>query len=172
MSGTLAVPEAPWKQDDILTASSAKELEHFERIRQTFESVDKQKQDHAAAVPQTIAEAMEAFSLGAVPVLEEETPLSNGDNSVTGSIHGRIKGLKQWPGGMVRRHSRTSSKGKGKSVAGKKATGSLAGGESDASLDGDDEDMADGRPDDEEEEVDDDYVVRTDHLATPMEEVE
>lgn len=166
MSGTLAVPEAPWKQDDILTARSAKELEHFERIRQTFESVDKQKQDHAAAVPQTIAEAMEAFSLGAAPVPEEVAPLSNADNSVTGSIHGRIKGLKQWPGGMVRSpssHSRTSSKGKGKSVAGKKAKGSLAQGESDASLDGDDEDMADGRLD-EEEEDDDDYVVRTDHL--------
>jgi len=154
----------------ILTASSAKELEHFERIRQTFESVDKQKQDSAdtAAAPQTIAEAMEAFSLGGSPNPEVST--SNGDNSFTGSIHGRIKGLKQWPGGIVRSassQSTTSSKGKGKSAS-KQGKGSRAAAESDDSLDGDEEDMADGPVEDDE----DDYIVRTDHLANPMEEVE
>lgn len=154
----------------ILTTSSAKELEHFERIRQTFESVDKSKQDPAAAAPQTVAEAMEAFTLGdsSAPV---ETPMSNGD-SYSGSIHGRIKGLKQWPGGMVRSasgHSATSSKGKGKGVAGRKGKGSQAGVDEDASVDGDEEDMVDGQGDDDDE---DDYIVRTDHLANPMEEVE
>ena len=151
----------------MLTSSSAKELEHFERIRQTFESVDKQKQDSAAAAPQTIAEAMEAFSLGDSSPPEIQT--SNGENGFSGSIHDRIKGLKQWPGGIVRSassHSNTSSKGKGKSI--KKGKDSRAGAESDGSVDGDEEDMADGLIDDDE----DDYIVRTDHLANPMEEVE
>ncbi|KAJ5668508.1 uncharacterized protein N7477_007078 [Penicillium maclennaniae] len=149
-----------------LTSSSAKELEHFERIRQTFESVDKQKQDPAAAAPQTIAEAMEAFSLGDSSF--SEIPTTNGENGFPGSIHDRIKGLKQWPGGIVRSasgQSNTSSKGKGKSI--KKGKDSRAGAESDGSVDGD-EDMANGLVDDDE----DDYIVRTDHLANPMEEVE
>lgn len=155
--------------DEKLTTCSAKELEHFERIRRTFESVDKQKEDPNAAAPQTVAEAMESFSLGASssPV---ETPTINGDNAFAGSIHERIKGLKQWPGGIIRRtsgNSTASSKGKGKGMAGKKAKSAQAGVESDASLDGDEEEMAD--PADEDE---DDYVVRTDHLASPMEEVE
>lgn len=96
--------------------------------------------------------------------------MSNGD-SHSGSIHGRIKGLKQSTGVVVRstsRHSRTSSKGKGKGVAGRKGKGSHVGVDSDASVDGDEEDMVDGRAGDD----DDDYIVRTDHLANPMEEVE
>ncbi|KAJ5161228.1 hypothetical protein N7492_006620 [Penicillium capsulatum] len=155
-------------QAEMVPSVSAKELEHFERIRRTFESVDKQKDDPNAGAPQTVAEAMEAFNLGGAP-LSAGTPASNGDNPFGGSIHGRIKGLRQWPGGIVRSasgNSTASSKGKGKSAAGKKTKDSQAG-ESDASLDGDEEDMAD--PADEDE---DDYVVRTDHLANPMEEVE
>ncbi|KAJ5692648.1 hypothetical protein N7462_002071 [Penicillium macrosclerotiorum] len=156
---------------ELVPSVSAKELEHFERIRQTFESVDQQKQDSAGAAPQTIADAMEAFSLGASPS-PGDSPVLNGDGSFGGSIHGRIKGLKQWPGGIVRSassQSATSSKGKGKSVAGRKGKGARSGGDSDASVDGDDENMADGRVEDED---DGDYVVRTDHLANPMEEVE
>lgn len=148
---------------------SAKELEHFERIRRTFETVDKQKEDPNAAAPQTVAEAMESFSLGA-SLSPEETPASNADSTFGGGIHGRIKGLKQWPGGIVRRtsgNSTTSSKGKGKGVAGKKAKSAQAGLESDASLDGDEGETT--YPTDENE---DDYVVRTDHLVNPMEEVE
>ncbi|KAJ5297145.1 uncharacterized protein N7443_008038 [Penicillium atrosanguineum] len=154
-------------QGELVPSVSAKELEHFERIRQTFESVDKQKQDPAAAAPQTIAEAMEAFSLGDSSSPEIQT--SNGENGFSGSIHDRIKGLKQWPGGIVRSasgQSNTSSKGKGKSI--KKGKDSRAEAESDGSVDGDEEDMADGLVDDDE----DDYIVRTDHLANPMEEVE
>lgn len=155
---------------EVLTPCSAKELEHFERIRQTFESVDKQKQDPAAAAPQTVAEAMEAFSLDAT-ASPLETSMSNGDHSYSGSIHGRIEGLKQWPGGVVRSasgHSTTSNTGKGKSVGGWKGKGPHTGADSDASLEGDDEDMTDGRVDEDE----DDFIVRTDHLANPMEEVE
>lgn len=155
--------------EEVLTLCSAKELEHFERIRQTFESVDKQKQDPAAAAPQTVAEAMESFSLDA-SASPLETSMSDGDPSYSGGIHGRIKDLKQWPGGIVRSasgHSTTSSKGKGKSGGGRKGKGPHTGADSDASLEGDDEDMADGIDEDE-----DDFIVRTDHLANPMEEVE
>jgi peroxin-6 len=154
----------------ILTPRSAKELEHFERIRQTFEAVDKSKQDPAAAAPQTIAEAMEAFSLGG-SAIPEETPTINGDSHAPGGIHGRIKGLNKWPGNVVRStsgQSTTSSKSKGKSVS--KKGKSRTGAESDGSVDGDDEDMADANSKEDEDE--DDYVVRTDHLRNPMEEVE
>ncbi|KAJ5572727.1 hypothetical protein N7450_009711 [Penicillium hetheringtonii] len=154
-------------QSEMVPSVSAKELEHFERIRQTFESVDKSKQDSSGGAPQTIADAMEAFSMGE----STEIPIINGENPFPGGIHGRIKGLKQWPGGIVRSPSgssiSSSNKGKGKASANKKGKGARTGGESDASLEGDDEDMADGAAEDE-----DDYVVRTDHLSNPMEEVE
>lgn len=112
----------------------------------------------------------------------------------TGGIHSRLKGLKQWPGSLVRSasgHSATGNKGKGKGAAGKKAKGPQGGPESDSSLedlkatgsvngsglarkygsvDGDD-DMEDGVVDGEDED-EDEYIVRTDHLANPMEEVE
>ena len=110
---------------------------------------------------------MEAFSMGE----STEIPIVNGENPFPGGIHGRIKGLKQWPGGIVRSPSgssiSSSTKGKGKTSATKKGKSARTGGESDASLEGDDEDMADGAAED-----DDDYVVRTDHLSNPMEEVE
>lgn len=154
-------------QSEMVPSVSAKELEHFERIRQTFESVDKSKQDSSGGAPQTIADAMEAFSMGE----STEIPIINGENPFPGGIHGRIKGLKQWPGGIVRSPSgssiSSSNKGKGKASANKKGKGARTGGESDASLEGDDEHMADGAAEDE-----DDYVVRTDHLSNPMEEVE
>jgi peroxin-6 len=162
-----------WEENQVQGTNdnhSAKELEHFERIRQTFEAVDKSKQDSSGAGGQTIAEAMEAFSMGE----STEVPIVNGDTSFPGGpggIHGRIKGLKQWPGGIVRSPSGSSissGKGKGKAAAGKKGKSARTGGDSDASLDGDDETMADGAVEDDE----DDYIVRTDHLANPMEEVE
>ncbi|CAL5866115.1 uncharacterized protein PFLUO_LOCUS322 [Penicillium psychrofluorescens] len=182
-------------ETELVPSVSAKELEHFERIRQSFESVDKQKQDSNAAAPQTVAEAMEAFNLGSHPSAEQPLTM-NGDVSPTpaGSIHGRLKGLKQWPGSLARNasgHSAAGNKGKGKSVAGKKAKGPQGGPGSDSSLenfkatgsvngsglarkygtvDGDD-DMEDGVVDDEDED-EDDYIVRTDHLANPMEDVE
>lgn len=155
----------------ILTPRSAKELEHFERIRQTFEAVDKSKQDSTAAAPQTIVEAMEAFNQGG-SAIPEEAPATNGDSNTTESLPGRIKGMTKWPGNVVRSasgQSTTSSKGKGRSVS--KKGKSRTGAESDGSVDGDDEDMANSAStqDDEDE---DDFVVRTDHLMNPMEEVE
>lgn len=113
---------------------------------------------------------MEAFSLGA-SATPGEAPVTNGDSHGSGGIHGRIRGLNKWPGNGVRSPSgtsTTSSKGKGKS-ANKKGKGSRTDAESDGSIDGDDENMADEVHGDEDE---DDYVVRTDHLRNPMEEVE
>ncbi|KAJ5111489.1 Peroxisomal biogenesis factor 6 [Penicillium argentinense] len=113
---------------------------------------------------------MEAFNLGAGSEIPVETPAENGDSPFPGGIHGRIKGLKQWPGGIVRSASGSSissSKGKGK-ASNKKGKSARTGGDSDASLEGDDENMADGAVEDDE----DDYLVRTDHLSNPMEEVE
>jgi len=109
---------------------------------------------------------MEAFNLGD-GVTIDDAPAANGDSTPTGSIRGRMKGLNKWPGDLMRSasgQSATSSKGKGKSS--KKGKGPRTA-ESDGSVDGDEEDMADGAIED-----DDDYIVRTDHLANPMEEVE
>ncbi|KAJ6157678.1 hypothetical protein N7470_005270 [Penicillium chermesinum] len=166
------LPGGASAQRELVPSVSAKELEHFERIRQTFESVDKSKQESNSAAPQTIADAMEAFSMGEIapPMSPSATPTSNGDHSFSGSIHDRLKGLRQWPGSIVRSasgNSNTSSKGKGKAAAGKKGKGPRSG-DSDES-DGGDEDMADG-PSNEGDE--DDYVVRTGQLPNPMEEVE
>lgn len=97
--------------------------------------------------------------------------MSNGDASHSGSIHDRIKGLKQVQDRSAHSgagHSMVGSKGKGKSVASRKGKGVHPGAGSDDSLDGDAEDMADGQLDEEE----DDYVVRTNHLASPVKDVE
>lgn len=150
-----------------LTPPSAKELEHFERIRDTFEAVDKSKQDSSAAAPQTIAEAMEAFNLGGGAAPVEDAPSSTGERTPTGSVRGRIKTLNKWPGALSRSasgQSTTSSKGKGKSS--RKGKGKSTA-ESDGSVDGDEEGMTDGNLD-----GDDDYLVRTDHLAIPREQAE
>lgn len=115
---------------------------------------------------------MEAFSMGEInpPMSPSETSQNNGEHGFAGSIHDRLKGLKQWPGSIVRSasgNSTPSSKGKVKASAGKKGKGPVNG-EPDES-DGDDEDMADGTLNDGDE---DDYVVRTGQLSNPMEEVE
>ncbi|KAJ5884853.1 hypothetical protein N7495_009363 [Penicillium taxi] len=139
-------------QKELVPSVSAKELEHFERIRQTFESVDKQKQDPAAA-PQTIAEAMEAFNLGGA-----QTPeiTSNGDYSIGGSIHGRLKGLKKWSGGARSASGQSASSGKGKGRI--DADDSLEGGSDEGNVNG---------------AVDEgDNIAHIDHLMNPMEEVE
>jgi peroxin-6 len=107
---------------------------------------------------------MEAFNLGDGNTIDD-APSTNGDRTPTGSVRGRIKGLNKWTGGLARSasgQSTNSSKGKGKSS--KKGKGPRNA-ESDGSVDGDEEDMADGAVEDD----DDDYVVRTDHLANPME---
>jgi peroxin-6 len=117
---------------------------------------------------------MEAFNLdgGAETPTQAESFVLNGDSHApgSGSIHDRIKGLKQWPGRMVRSpsgQSTTSSNGKGKGRSGSKKGKARVDGNVDG--DGDEEDGAGGGVEDEDE---DDYVVRTGHLGNPMEEVE
>ncbi|CAG7971557.1 unnamed protein product [Penicillium olsonii] len=153
-------------QGELVPSVSAKELEHFERIRNTFEAVDKSKQDPGAAAPQTIAEAMEAFNLGGAAAPLDDGASSTGERTPTGSVRGRIKGLNKLSGGLSRSASgqSTSSKGKGKSS--KKGKGKSTA-ESDGSADGDEEGMTDGNIDGE-----DDYIVRTDHLANAREQAE
>ncbi|KAJ5555281.1 hypothetical protein N7535_007720 [Penicillium sp. DV-2018c] len=173
-------------QGELVPSVSAKELEHFERIRQTFEAVDKSKQNPSAAAPQTIAEAMEAFNLGGsgtiseAPIAPSESPATNGDNHPVGGIHGRIKGLNKWPGSLVRslsgqstlsgkgRAKSSSKKGKGTRNGSVQLDGSVSGSVS-GSVDGDEDEQVDGANGFEDE---DDYVVRTDHLRNPKDDVE
>ena len=156
-----------------LTACSAKELEHFERIRQTFESVDKQKQDSGSgnSASQTIGDALEALKAGDQLNFSLDGPAINGDSNLNGS--GKGKG-KQVPTG-----SSTSGKGKGKNPAGsggklKNKLVSMPNGDSDSSLDGPTADRGpvqgyDDVGEEDEDGVtnggDEDYIIRTDHLA-------
>lgn len=126
----------------LLTENSAKELEHFERIRQSFESVDKKKQNQQeqrqpqqSQPAQTIGEALEALRLsGEQPIVDGiDGPLVNGDGHLPLSM-GKGKA----------RHGK--GKGKARSKAGSEVDGEVS---------------------DEEstwEKEDEDYVVRTDHL--------
>lgn len=173
----------------LLTASSAKELEHFERIRQTFESVDKQKQESvngASGPPQTIQDALDALNPGGQLEFSMGGPVANGDAQSPAVNKGKGKQIPS----MVRNASgqSTSSKGKGKSPAGaggkaKGKTVNIPNGDSDSSLDGPtfglrtDQGGSRGYDDvgeDEEDNVEngivhsgdeDDYIIRTDHLA-------
>ncbi|PLN82254.1 peroxisome assembly factor 2 [Aspergillus taichungensis] len=183
-------------QGELVPSVSAKELEHFERIRQSFESVDKQKQESSsqgAAGAQTIGDALESLKLGDQPanqVIDGPMPITNGDHAMTtsnGSSLGKGKGK---IGSSIMRNATgflTGHKGKGKNGSvpslgkGKnKSITSIRTGDSDSSLEGgptsgyrgasasysgrayddvgeeDDDGVVNG---------DDDYVVRTDHLA-------
>lgn len=127
--------------------NSAKELEHFERIRQSFESVDQQKKKtdtnnteqqqpqspppSVKTPPQTISEALEALRLSGIQAEEVHTdpaaadaaaPVANGDHHhpsspTTASATGSIKGKRHGPVRTASGHSTTSSKGKGKATA-------------------------------------------------------
>ncbi|PYH93781.1 peroxisomal biogenesis factor 6 [Aspergillus ellipticus CBS 707.79] len=161
-------------QDELVPSVSAKELEHFERIRQTFESVDKQKQESGNGnstsqhmAPQTIADALEALEVGDQLDFSMDGPVTNGDSNP-----GKGKGKQVLPLG------RTGSKGKGKSPSGpggklKNKLMSAQNGDSDSSLDGPtaDRGMPLGYDDVGEEEDgvedggDEEYIVRTNHLA-------
>lgn len=119
-------------------------MEHFERIRQTFESVDKKKQDGAnpPGGPQTIGDALEALNLGdAVDGPVGGGPVTNGEHVPAGT--GKGKGKQGGP----------PAKGKGK---GKHKMGSMPNGDSDSSLDGPTSRAYDDVGADEE------YIVRTD----------
>ncbi|OOF96744.1 hypothetical protein ASPCADRAFT_145517 [Aspergillus carbonarius ITEM 5010] len=160
-------------QEELVPSVSAKELEHFERIRQTFESVDKQKQDsgNGNSASQTIGDALEALKAGDQLNFSLDGPAINGDSNLNGS--GKGKG-KQVPTG-----SSTSGKGKGKNPAGsggklKNKLVSMPNGDSDSSLDGPTADRGpvqgyDDVGEEDEDGVtnggDEDYIIRTDHLA-------
>ncbi|KAL4870901.1 hypothetical protein BDV12DRAFT_165448 [Aspergillus spectabilis] len=146
-------------QGELVPSVSAKELEHFERIRQMFESTDEQKQEQAAS-PQTIGDAIEALRLGNGTDEIIGGPVTNGDQPLSSDAKGKGK-----QGESIRSASGQSvnSKAKGKGAANssgkwKGRSVSVANGDSDSSVDGPVEgsDGVDG---------DDDYVIRTDHLA-------
>ncbi|PYH75786.1 peroxisomal biogenesis factor 6 [Aspergillus uvarum CBS 121591] len=176
-------------QDELVPSVSAKELEHFERIRQTFESVDKQKQQSvngASGPPQTIQDALDALDAGGQLEFSMDGPVANGDAQSPAVNKGKGKLVPS----MVRNASGqlTNSKGKGKSPAGaggksKGKTVNIPNGDSDSSLDGPTSGLRTDRGgsrgyddvgEDEEDNVEngvahsgdeDDYVIRTDHLA-------
>ncbi|KAF4283463.1 peroxisomal assembly protein [Aspergillus fumigatus] len=137
-------------QSEMVPSVSAKELEHFERIRRQFESDDKKQEPQSTGpgskAPQTIGDALEALRLGSQLDGFIDGPVTNGDHPSPGS--GKGKG-KAGPA-MMRSASgqSTNSKGKGKC---RNKTVSGGDGESDSSPD-----VANG---------DDDYIVRTDHLV-------
>lgn len=160
---------------------SAKELEHFERIRRTFESVDKQKQDSAGdsngpQPPQTIGDALEALSLGDQLDGHVEGPVTNGDHPSVG----KGKGKQGSTGSRNASGQSVSSKGKGKGPANaggksKNKAISASNGDSDSSFDGPDPRLSRGYDDVGEDDDgvedgvtngDEDYIVRTDHLRS------
>ncbi|KAE8306497.1 hypothetical protein BDV41DRAFT_119883 [Aspergillus transmontanensis] len=177
---TVAEEDFIQAQNELVPSVSAKELEHFERIRQTFESVDK-KQDSGsnsgAQPPRTIADALEALELGDQLNGSMGGPVTNGDHLPTGSGKGKGKNGQQ-PMRSASSHS-TSSKGKGKSPAGaaaksKNKTVAAPSNDSDSSFDGPTSgsraDKSISHYDDVGEEDgatngDEDYIVRTDHLV-------
>ncbi|KAE8145687.1 hypothetical protein BDV25DRAFT_63512 [Aspergillus avenaceus] len=156
-------------QNELVPSVSAKELEHFERIRQSFESVDK-KQEPGAQAPQTIADALEALNLGDELNGIVGGPVTNGDHFLTGNGKGKGRQGSQTmrnPSG----HS-TTSKGKGKT---KNKAVAVANGDSDSSLNGPTPGPRDepyyedvGEENGAESGTangDDDYIIRTDHLV-------
>lgn len=157
----------------MLTVNSAKELEHFERIRRKFESSESQKEQRASETQAslTIGDAINGLSLGSQS--PENGVVANGSYQEGGSVKGKGKHAAT----AFRKNSTATITGKGKS-----RTVPIGGGDSDSSLDGfkpvlrngngvphqyedvgeDDDGAEDGIPDAD----DDDYVVRTDHLKT------
>lgn len=168
----------------ILTTCSAKELEHFERIRRTFESVDKQKQGQPPSGSQTIEDALEALNMGnevdGVGVIDG--PVFNDDGDYL-PANGKGKS-KQSPDTTSTTNSESAGgKGKGKTSSsgpgGKLKNKTLlpsADDESDSWFENYKPGMKNGRVsrrfDDVAEDNDggvdvngeDEYVVRTDHL--------
>lgn len=160
----------------MLTPYSAKELDHFERIRRTFESVDKQKQDPSG--PQTIEDALEALNMGGqvdgVGVVDG--PMVNGDGDHP-DPHPPIADKGKGKHGSS--HSTgNKSKGKSSSAGGGKLKNKTVGpgdDESDSSFESHKRGMKNGRTSRKYDDVgeedggevdgDDEYIVRTGHLA-------
>ncbi|KAL4810242.1 hypothetical protein BDV18DRAFT_130584 [Aspergillus unguis] len=158
-------------QGELVPSVSAKELEHFERIRQMFESTDKQKQEsHSAqnATPNTIGDAIEALKLGHDIGDAMDQSIEFGGPVTNGEDEGKGKGKQSAAAAAAASSMRSASgqsvssgKGKGKGTVNssgkwKGRAINVANGDSDSSLD--------GRGD--EVDGDDDYVIRTDHLKS------
>lgn len=142
-------------------------MEHFERIRQSFESSTTQEKDQQSSAPRTIGDAIDGLDPGAEIV-------ENGGRALNGESEGKGKGR---PGTIGRAKGRVvppSGGGKGK---GKAIPVGGGGGDSDSSFDGYQPSSRSGSVQSqsydvgEEADVDgmedgggDDYVVKTDHL--------
>lgn len=176
----------------MLTVNSAKELEHFERVRRMFESTDVQKKDSAVAAqpskipPRTIADAVDGLSTGD-EISESGTVVNGAYAENRGS-----KGKGRYPLFPMRSMSdNLSIRSKGKNSVSGKGKGkhlSVGAGDSDSSLDSPGPGLANGASfprsyDDVGEDDDptsdgvrgedqDDYVVRTDHLKTNGDDVD
>ncbi|PGH09673.1 hypothetical protein AJ79_05639 [Helicocarpus griseus UAMH5409] len=182
-------------KNELVASVSAKELEHFERVRRTFESADDEKKPKTAVTngpasqsgtPRTIGDAINGLKPGSP--LEDHPPnalanITNNANKPTGTstLPHRTKHGKGARG--KGKNNLSSAKGKGASV------------DQYSDSDGDGEDGLDGPVGDEnvkssngapvrgfkgkgkgivdgpvtaadaEEEDDDEYVIRTDHLV-------
>ncbi|KAA8645883.1 AAA family ATPase peroxin 6 [Aspergillus tanneri] len=164
-------------QGELVPSVSAKELEHFERIRRSFESVDKKPDSggvpNGQPPPQTIGDALEALKFGDQLDGPIGGPFINGDHPST------VKGKAKQGQSAMRNASGHSVSSKGKWKMKNKPI-AISNGDSDSSLDRPSlGSRDDGRPsrgyddvgenDDATEDGmvngDEDYVVRTDHLS-------
>jgi peroxin-6 len=137
-------------------------LEHFERIRQSFESTTQEK-DQKSSAPRTIGDAIDGLDPGA-EIVENGGRALNGDSDGKGK--GRVGTVGRAKGRVVPPSAGGKSKGKAIPVSG-------GGGDSDSSFDGYQPSSRSGSVQSqsydvgEEADVDgmeDDYVVKTDHL--------
>ena len=172
----------------MLTLCSAKELDHFERIRRTFESVGGQKQGQPPSGSQTIEDALEALSMGnqvdGVGLLDGPIPNNGVDHPpVAGMGKGKHGPDVTW----TTSNQSAGSKGKGKTSSSgpgsklKNRAAPPADDESDSSFENHKPGMKNGRgalrkyddlgeEDGEGAEIDgdDEYIIRTEHLkSTP-----
>lgn len=170
--------------------NSAQELEHFERIRRTFESATAQEKQGSA--PHTIGEAIDGLSPGS-EITENGSAVVNGTShehdskgkgkagmSSMRSLSGGVPSIGRGKGRILSAMHAAAGGGKGKS----KTVVPKSGGDSDSSFDGYQpgsrngstqqrgggyEDLGEEGDDDGdgvEDGDDDEYVVRTDHLKT------
>ncbi|QGA22126.1 hypothetical protein EYB26_009840 [Talaromyces marneffei] len=149
-------------QNELVASVSAKELEHFERIRQSFESSTTKETE--SSQPRTIADAIEGLSLGG-EIVANGGPVMTGDSNHT---HKGI-GSRQSSNNLKGKNSRIVLAGSGKGKSKPIING--GGGDSDSSFDGYQPSLRSesthSRSYDVGEEADgdaDDYVVKTDHL--------
>ncbi|EED12297.1 peroxisome biosynthesis protein (PAS8/Peroxin-6), putative [Talaromyces stipitatus ATCC 10500] len=153
-------------QNELVASVSAKELEHFERIRQSFESSTTKEAE--SSQPRTIADAIEGLSPGGEIV-------ANGDSN-----HAH-RGMNRQPSNNIKGKSGriVSGSGKGKSKP------IINGGDSDSSFDGyqpslrSESTQSQNYDLGEEADVDgmedgdaDDYIVKTDHLPSQIDDVD